>query len=158
MGQIVPALWALGARCALSVASGAVPSLELPPDRKAAARARRFVTATLRDWGLDGSVADAELLVSELVTNVVLHTATPATVDIARNDGHVRIGVSDLSPDAPRVRPLDTTAVTGRGMLLVDKVATTWGVEIRAGGKCVWVEVLARRETSETEEGERGDG
>jgi anti-sigma regulatory factor (Ser/Thr protein kinase) len=119
-----------------------VASLELPPDHTAAARAREFVARTLHSWECDGSVADAELLVSELVTNAILHARSSATVSIER-DPVLRVAVCDQSTAVPRVRNYGPTAVTGRGMLLVDRIARRWGVEVSGNGKCVWFEIDA---------------
>jgi|SRR6516165_4075983 len=128
-----------------SVASQSVASLEFQPDHTAAARARRFVGDTLRAWGLDGEVADAELLVSELVTNAILHARSAASVSVDRHGSLFRIAVCDGSSTVPRVRDYGPRAVTGRGMLLVDRIAERWGVEERTEGKCVWFEVAADR-------------
>lgn len=119
-----------------------VASLQLPPDHTAAAKARRFVSHTLQDWGLKGNpVADAELMVSELVTNVVLHLRARATVSVERCDGHVRVAVADPSTTLPALRNYEPDAVTGRGLLLVDRIADRWGVEQNRRGKSVWFEV-----------------
>jgi anti-sigma regulatory factor (Ser/Thr protein kinase) len=124
-----------------------VASLELPPDHTAASRARRFVSSTLRSWGCDGAISDAELLVSELVTNAILHAHSSATVTIDRGTQRLRVAVCDGSTAPPRVRDYGLQAVTGRGMLLVDRIARRWGVELDGEGKCVWFEVDARPET-----------
>jgi anti-sigma regulatory factor (Ser/Thr protein kinase) len=126
-----------------SVASVLVASMELAPDHTAAARARQFVAVTLRAWGLDEAVEDAELLVSELVTNAILHARSPATVRIDHTPPRLRVAVCDSSPSPPRVRDYGPDAVTGRGMLLVDRIARRWGVEMNGNGKCVWFEVDA---------------
>jgi anti-sigma regulatory factor (Ser/Thr protein kinase) len=115
--------------------------LQLPPDHTAAVRARRFVRDTLLEWGLDDSVGDAELLVSELVTNAVLHARSGARVDIEQVGDEIRIAVCDDSDSVPRVRHYGPDAVTGRGMLLVDRIASRWGVDRLDTGKCVWFEV-----------------
>jgi anti-sigma regulatory factor (Ser/Thr protein kinase) len=130
------------AACDGSVASVSVASLELPPDHTAAAHAREFVARTLRSWGCDGIVADAELLVSELVTNAILHARSTATVNIER-EPELRVSVCDHSTAVPRVRNYGPTAVTGRGMLLVDRISRRWGVDISGNGKCVWFEIDA---------------
>jgi anti-sigma regulatory factor (Ser/Thr protein kinase) len=123
-----------------------VASLELPPDHTAAARARQFLGETLRSWGLETAVADAELLVSELVTNAILHARSPARVMVDRTETVVRVAVCDASSATPRVRDYGPTAVTGRGMFLVDRIARRWGVEVDGNGKCVWFEVDGRDE------------
>ncbi len=119
-------------------------SLELPPDHTAAARARHFLGHTLRSWGLDDAVADAELLVSELVTNAILHARSASRVKVERTGAVVRVAVCDGSSVTPRVRDYGPNAVTGRGMFLVDRIARRWGVDVDGNGKCVWFEVDAR--------------
>jgi anti-sigma regulatory factor (Ser/Thr protein kinase) len=127
-----------------------VASLGLPSDHTAPSRARHFVAETLRDWELDAIVPDAELLVSELVTNAVLHAHSPAVVSLARENDHVRVSVSDKSSVLPKLREYGPTAVTGRGMMLVDRVATRWGVDLDGSGKSVWFELGATRKSIRT--------
>lgn len=115
--------------------------LQLPPDYTAAARARRFVRAALESWSLESIIADTELLTSELVTNAILHARSSARVEIEYDGGPVRVSVCDSSSSPPRLRDYGTQAVTGRGLLLVDRIAHRWGVEQGDGGKCVWFEV-----------------
>jgi len=131
-----------------SVEFGFVTPLHLPPDHAAAARARRFVSDTLRGWGCDDAIPDAQLLVSELVTNAVLHARSATRVTVTRDGATVRISVDDDSPTRPRLRELGPEAVTGRGLLLVDRIARRWGVDPRADGKCVWFEVDGRERVS----------
>jgi anti-sigma regulatory factor (Ser/Thr protein kinase) len=95
----------------------------------------------LRSWGRDDMVADTELLVSELVTNAILHARSPATVTIERDATSIRVAVCDSSTAQPRVRDYGPSAVTGRGMMLVDRIAERWGIDANGSGKCVWFEV-----------------
>ena len=104
----------------------------------------------LAAWGCDGRIADAELLVSELVTNAVLHARLRATVTVERDGMVLRVSVQDDSPAQPHLRELGPEAVTGRGLLLVDRIARRWGVDPQAGGKCVWFEVDGRARVSES--------
>ncbi len=127
-----------------SLASALVATLELPPDHTAAARARHFVSATLHAWGCNGIVDDAELLVSEFVTNAILHTRSAPTVTVDRTPTAIRVSVRDKSTSTPRLRDYEPTAVTGRGLLLVDRISQRWGIESDGTGKCVWFEVSAR--------------
>ena len=124
-----------------SVAFTAVVSLQLPPDHAAAARARHFVSDTMRAWGCDDAIPDAELLVSELVTNAVLHARSATRLTIERDGATLRFSVYDESPTRPRLRDYGPEAVTGRGLLLVDRIARRWGVDPEAPGKRVWFEV-----------------
>jgi anti-sigma regulatory factor (Ser/Thr protein kinase) len=119
-----------------------VAAPQLPPDYTAAARARRFVRATLESWSLDGIIPDTELLTSELVTNAILHARSSARVEIAYDGGPVRVSVCDGSTSPPKLRDYGPQAVTGRGLVLVDRSAQRWGVDQAAGGKCVWFEVV----------------
>lgn len=124
-----------------SVAFVLVTSVQLSPDHAAAARARRFVSDTMRGWGCVDAIADAELLVSELVTNAVLHARSETSVTIERDGTTVRVSVCDDSPARPRLRDYGPEAVTGRGLVIVDRIAQRWGVDPRDTGKCVWFEI-----------------
>jgi anti-sigma regulatory factor (Ser/Thr protein kinase) len=118
--------------------------MELPADRTAPSRARRFVADTLASWNVSREVvADAVLLVSELVTNALLHARSAPSVELTRTDGRIRVVVFDDSPLAPRRRYYATTAVTGRGIALVDALASRWGTERDGDGKFVWFELDA---------------
>lgn len=120
--------------------------LRLAPEPASAAKARAFV---VEHCPYDGSVRDAaRLLVSELVTNVVLHARTPMTVGIASGDGAVLVTVTDDNEQLPPIpvdpeRPADTSAEGGRGLTLLRLLAADYGVIRRAGGKTVWT--LLRR-------------
>jgi anti-sigma regulatory factor (Ser/Thr protein kinase) len=98
----------------------------------------------MTSWNLDGALPDAELLVSELVTNAILHARSLARVTVERAGSVVRVSVCDGSSATPRVRDYGPTAVTGRGMFLVDRIARRWGVDVDGAGKCVWFEVDSR--------------
>jgi hypothetical protein len=105
---------------------------------------RRVMRSHLGIWGLHAVVRDAQLCVSELVSNVITHVGpgTPATLAVSMNGVRLRIEVHD--PD-PRALPtlLDATADSegGRGMALVDAVAERWGVELGADRKVTWCEL-----------------
>ena len=81
------------------------------------------------------------LLVTELVTNAILHARTPLLLTLESRPDHVRISVADRSNDQPAVRSYESDAVTGRGLALVEQLATTWGVDTTPSGKVVWCEV-----------------
>lgn len=105
--------------------------------------ARHFVAQTLRQWGA-GKVAviDAELVVTELATNAVVHARSGFTVAISERGDTVRISVGDTSPLAaadPRSPPAAAPA-TGLGM--VAAVAREWGTELLGDeGKTIWAEL-----------------
>jgi len=100
------------------------------------------VATALRAWGRDEGMGDVLLVASELVTNAVIHApqgAVDLTVTVA--DSVVRIEVVDCSRVLPEPhRPTDE-GTNGRGLLLVDAVADTWGAELGPSGKRVWAEV-----------------
>jgi anti-sigma regulatory factor (Ser/Thr protein kinase) len=115
--------------------------LALRPLPASAATARRFVDETLGGWGCDAYVDAARLLVSELVTNAVLHARTDIALVVRLLRTGVRVEVHDGSPSAPVVRHYDDEAMTGRGLALVDELARRWGVDREPGGKSVWFEL-----------------
>jgi anti-sigma regulatory factor (Ser/Thr protein kinase) len=113
----------------------------LPPTTASVPVARRFVRARLVEGLAD--VDTATLLVSEVVTNAILHAHTPVTLTVEVADEVVRVAVRDGSPAPPRINTFPPTAATGRGMLLLDRLAKRWGVDHDpgTGGKVVWFEV-----------------
>src|SRR5437764_158129 len=66
---------------------------------------------------------------------------TTAVRTIERDGSLLRVGVYGSSPSPPRLRDYGPDSVTGRGLLLVDRIARRWGVEMNGNGKCVWFEV-----------------
>ena len=78
------------------------------------------------------------LLVSELVTNAVLHARSSVSVEVKHLRRGVRVEVTDTSPLPPVLLPRSDTA---GGMALVDAVSTRWGVTAIPNGKTVWFEV-----------------
>jgi anti-sigma regulatory factor (Ser/Thr protein kinase) len=120
-----------------------VHEVTLPPDIESPRRARRFVEEALGDdpaATINGVVA---LLVSEVVTNAVLHARTEVHLRIGSDGTHVRVEVADACPAGPAKRDFSEQAATGRGMLLVDELADDWGTRPSPDGKVVWFEVGA---------------
>lgn len=115
--------------------------IALHPVPASAATARTFVDQTLSGWGCDSDVEAGRLLVSELVTNAVLHARTDIEVVVRLARGRVRVEVRDGSMAAPVVRHYDRDAMTGRGLALVDELAKRWGVDKGEHGKAVWFEL-----------------
>jgi anti-sigma regulatory factor (Ser/Thr protein kinase) len=120
-----------------------VESFRFSPEVTAPAAARRFVADVLTRWGCAAMVDNAELLVSELVTNSVRHAATEGTLVISRNGRGVRIEATDAGPGEPGVRRPARDEPSGRGLAIVSRVAARWGVEPVRGatGKTVWFEL-----------------
>lgn len=115
----------------------ATARLVLPPAPESSRAARQFCAKQLA--GTAGDTVDSvTLLVSELVTNAVLHAMSEVVVSVARNASWVRVDVQDRSPLLPTPREYGATGVTGRGLGLVELLATEHGVEAHPGGKTVW--------------------
>lgn len=115
--------------------------LELPPTAESVPRARRFLRAEMTAAATEADLDAATLLTTELVTNAVLHARTEVTVRVHAADGWVRVEVHDRSPLAPRLHSYSVTSATGRGLRLLDALASRWGVEADLVGKTVWFEV-----------------
>jgi anti-sigma regulatory factor (Ser/Thr protein kinase) len=92
-------------------------------------------------WGQSAVADTAVLLVSELVTNAVLHARTPLHLRIRWHANRLRVEVGDGNPAHPTVQKPDPFSPGGRGLLLVDRLAPAWGVEEKAAGKVVWFEL-----------------
>ncbi|MFF8415130.1 SpoIIE family protein phosphatase [Streptomyces omiyaensis] len=110
--------------------------------------ARAAVGQALRDWGMPELSDDAELLTGELLVNVLLHTEGGAvlTLEVLPEPvRRVRLSVQDRSSAWPRRRTPGEAATSGRGLLLMDALASRWGVEPRGEGKAVWCEIGAVR-------------
>lgn len=106
-----------------------------------AGQARTFVDSVLAAAGLDHLAYTATLLVSELVANAVLHTGTPLEVVVATGADRVRVEVHDGNPHLPVRKRYSNLSGTGRGLLLVERMAAEWGADRTATGKRVWFEV-----------------
>ncbi len=118
-------------------------SVELRPSAKAPATARHFIAVTCEASGVDPQVCStAALLVSELVTNAVLHAGTDVIMHVTPGAARLRVEVVDGSPGGlVRVQDSDPTSSRGRGLRLVDLLAREWGVLESEAGKTVWFEL-----------------
>ncbi len=107
-----------------------------------AGMARRFVEGVLTDAGLGHLAYTATVLVSELVANAVLHTGDSSIEVVVKPSGdRARIEVHDGSPQLPVRKHYSTMSGTGRGLVLVDRMASKWGAEPTPSGKVVWFEI-----------------
>lgn len=115
---------------------GNLPSLELRPEPASPGKARAFIRSLLVEWAVVGVVADdAELLVSELVTNAVIHARTGVTVDVVRHYRSIEFVVSDGSTREVQLCRPSAESVTGRGIYFLDQLAADWEVVPRVDGK-----------------------
>ena len=119
-----------------------IRELALGPEPDAVPRARRFAGRATADVGRTQLASDVELVVTELVTNALLHAGLPVVVRITPIDSGVRVEVEDSTRQAPIPAISSTEAMTGRGLALVSAVARAWGVEPGGLGKTVWCEVV----------------
>jgi anti-sigma regulatory factor (Ser/Thr protein kinase) len=118
--------------------------LSLSREPSAVAQARRFVTARLAGTGLEELSEAAALVTTELVTNVLVHTASLPTLRMLTTDDSVRIEVEDACPVLPVPGILDPTGGCGRGLVLVEQFTQRWGVtRVPDTGKRVWFELVA---------------
>lgn len=122
-----------------------MPQALFPDDARSARAARTFVRGQIT--GCPESTVDAVmLLVSELVTNAVLHARSTVSVEVrCCSRGGVHVEISDRSTATPVRTPRSDTALGGRGVALVEAYSTRWGVRSLAGGKTVWFEVDPER-------------
>ncbi|GIH71134.1 ATP-binding protein [Sphaerimonospora thailandensis] len=115
------------------------------------ALAREFTARTLRGWGVLRLVPDAQVVVSELVTNALRHAphcqdpcGPPILLRLVNHVDstgrfHTGCGVSDASERVPALtREPDLSAETGRGLHLVDALSIAWGWILTGSGKIVW--------------------
>ncbi|MGW5329016.1 SpoIIE family protein phosphatase [Streptomyces sp. NPDC004014] len=119
-----------------------------PGDAEALRQARHLIRAAVRGWGARERADDIELVADELITNALMHTEGAAIVTLRALEGsdrRLRVEVEDSSSALPRRRDAGEDGVSGRGLLLVDRLADVWGVEARGGGKAVWSEFRTPR-------------
>ncbi|MEU8618183.1 SpoIIE family protein phosphatase [Streptomyces sp. NPDC048623] len=109
------------------------------------ATAREQVRQLLHDWNDADQVDSAVLMVSEMVTNVLVHTDGDALLvaEVAcRGEARrLRVEVSDASDELPHKRHPGELASSGRGLILMEMLAHTWGVDPRGEGKSIWFEL-----------------
>ncbi|MGP4024646.1 ATP-binding protein [Actinomadura sp. 3N407] len=116
------------------------PTLVLEPSDRAPALARRFVAERFREWGIADD-SDARVVVSELVTNSLVHGDGPIVVRVLRDerDGRPVIEAWDGGEGRPAVQPEDHAATCGRGLFMVSRLAVEWGTRpLLEGGKVTW--------------------
>ncbi|WP_051844407.1 SpoIIE family protein phosphatase [Streptomyces sp. NRRL S-813] len=114
-------------------------SWELPADTASAGTARSLATRQLARWGLEKLAPTTELIVSELVTNAILHAKGPIRLHLIRHQALV-CEVTDAGTTAPRLHHAQPYDESGRGLFLVAQLARRWGTRHTPGGKLVWAE------------------
>jgi anti-sigma regulatory factor (Ser/Thr protein kinase) len=110
-------------------------------DRAAAnvGEARSWIDEFLADRAIEDTVRDdTQLVVSELVTNALMHGDGELVLRASVTASTVQVSVSDSGDALPEVLPIDPTRIGGLGLIVVDRVAAAWGVSPFPGGKTVW--------------------
>ncbi|WP_030374147.1 ATP-binding protein [Streptomyces rimosus] len=123
--------------------------LDYTPFPRSVRLARYRMARLLWEWGYGYLVDDAELVVSEPLTNAIVHGRVPGRlvrVHLMVGKEMLRVAVSDAKGEVqPAVRESGADGVGGWGLLLVQEVAVRWGVRDREIGKTVWCELDVRR-------------
>jgi anti-sigma regulatory factor (Ser/Thr protein kinase) len=121
------------------------PAEPLAPGPRGAVQARRWVLDVCREIGRADLCDNAELALSEVVTNAILHARAPITVRLRGTRDHPRVEVRDGSPEPPTVSSgdgasdfLDDLPTFGRGLSIVASSSEAWGAERDGDGKLVW--------------------
>lgn len=114
----------------------------LQPHPASVGRARKWISERLEEWDLEELDHDMSVVVSELVTNAVLHAHTDIRLRLANEPSNIRLEVCDESPLLPLTRVHARGATTGRGLQLVAALSSSWGYEALPTGKRVWAEFV----------------
>ncbi|MDQ1396027.1 MAG: hypothetical protein QOG64_1286, partial [Acidimicrobiaceae bacterium] len=136
LGEVQPDLWRQppepprAARIRIGCQPSSVP------------KARDILRRLLASWRLDSMLeSDVELLTSEVVTNAVVHASTDVTVVFRYLGDRMRIEVGDGSRVLPQLRVAAPHDTGGRGLLLLDRLSSSWGTVPTRSGKRVWFEL-----------------
>jgi PAS domain S-box-containing protein len=108
-----------------------------------------MVRESLLAEGREDLVETAELLVSEIVTNALVHAGTPIDVGFTFVGRGLHVEVADGSPHLPRPRGYGPSAGTGRGLTLLEEMVDDWGVEPMETGKTVWFRIASGRSSDD---------
>ncbi|MFE9448865.1 SpoIIE family protein phosphatase [Streptomyces sp. NPDC006739] len=112
------------------------------------AEARQQLRELLHDWSAAEQVDSAVLLVSEMLTNVLVHTDADALLlaEVTGETGgrRLRVEVTDAGDDLPHKRRPGELASSGRGLVLIELLAHEWGVAPRGEGKSIWFELYEK--------------
>lgn len=175
MASVIPSA-PLGTDAAAGRPPGLGSAAGVSPDRAAAerrfrfelaahpgspAQARRLTRARLTHWSVCEDTCDsAALVVSELVTNAIVHTASRRVVcELLDGEDLVRIAVRDegCAPGEPHPSPQRPEEEHGRGLLLVDALCHAWGAHEHGPGLLVWAELPRKADAPRTDAGPRND-
>ena len=116
---------------------------DLPRDPAAVGKARALVREALASWGLTAMAETAAILVSELVTNAIVHGGDPVALHLIAADRAIRGEVIDHSTAMPTMSTPKPDDEGGRGLAIVEALASRWGVDPGHGSKAVWFTLTA---------------
>ena len=154
LGEVPLCATLADALAAVTAAQALAPrrsTMHLAPAATSPAHARRMVADVCDEWGIAGLSGSAVLVVSELVSNAVVHAGTDIILSVALRGDYLHINVRDGSVALPRASPgdlgwpagPDSGSDHGRGLQLVGIYATAWGARITDVGKIVWATLRA---------------
>lgn len=113
----------------------------LPAVATSASEARRLLRDALADIEIDDSLEAAQIAISEIVTNALVHAGTPMRLRVLVTRDGVRVELSDGSPHLPHQRDYASNAITGRGLHVISEIVDRWGAYPIGDGKVVWFEI-----------------
>lgn len=116
----------------------------LPAGPNAVTEAREIVRGQCMQRGLDALAEAAEVITSELVGNAILHACPPYLFAVRMRGRFLHLSVRDGAATAVRSGAEPSSGTGGRGLLLVDSLATAWGVTPTGDGKIVWATLALR--------------
>jgi anti-sigma regulatory factor (Ser/Thr protein kinase) len=118
-----------------------VLEIDFQPEPRAASDVRRAVASWLRSRGFPTvGLDDLLLVVSELVTNAVVHARTAARFELRWDGRRATVEVTDGDRHPPAL-PDEAPAIGGRGLFLIDRLTTAWGSDAGPSGKTVWATI-----------------
>lgn len=120
-----------------------IATMRCGPDAREVALSRRFVVDHCVEWRRQGVAESAAIVVSELVTNALVHVRAACELTLELRGDVLRIEVADHARLEPAVQDATLNREHGRGLLLVSLLCTAWGSEPRDDGKSVWAELHA---------------
>lgn len=128
--------------------------IDLSPDLRSAGQARAFVSDTLSDWGYIDLEDDVALVVSELVTNAIVHCHSSTSLTLLDMKDDLQVRVSDTEPASPVMRDAGTEGLNGRGLRIISELAHQWGVEPQGTGKVVWLDITKHQMSDKDDSGD----
>lgn len=120
--------------------------LTMPPAAGSLADLRQWARSWMEQHPTDGVDPDVVVLsMTELVTNSIKHGSGPVEIQLNADSDNLVLIVSDCSEQLPHRPDTPADAETGRGIQILESLATRWGVQPEpGGGKTVWCEFASR--------------